>query len=201
MEQNGFVSLLIGKQLYRHWRPNSSFPRFTKSKKPFTLSLWFDKLTMIGLDPFVLSLSKDKPSTNGLCEQHWVRGDHERICLLNYGLLSKPEHLELLPDMWLRTVKLVGETVIEPGGERTLSVESILPLDGEIEETAVTAEGFPFWSSLSLEELAEQQKVLPVEDLDAISAFSLVDDDPDKLMDHILSERSARRRISGGGLS
>ncbi|MDI6752926.1 MAG: hypothetical protein QME78_00865 [Thermodesulfobacteriota bacterium] len=74
-------------------------------------------------------------------------------------------------------------------------------MDGEIEETAVTAEGFPFWSSLSLEELAEQQKVLPVEDLDEISALWPVDDDPDKLMDHILSERSARRRISGGGLS
>ena len=95
----------------------------------------------------------------------------------------------------------MGETVIEPGGERTLSVESILPLDGEIEETAVTAESFPFWSSLSLEELAEQQKGLPVEDLDEISALWPVDDDPDKLLDHILSERSARRRVSREGLS
>jgi len=50
--------------LYRHWRPSSRFPGFTKSKKPFTLSLWFDKLTMIGPDPLVLSLSKDKLSTN-----------------------------------------------------------------------------------------------------------------------------------------
>ena len=92
-----------------------------------------------------------------------------------------------------------GKTVIEPGGEQTLSVESILPLDGEIEETAAAAEGFPFWSSLSLEELAEQQKVSPVEDLDEISALWPVDDDPDKLIDHILAERSARRRISDGG--
>lgn len=115
--------------------------------------------------------------------------------------IFKPNHLELLPDIWLRTVKLVGETVIEPEGERTLSVESILPLDGEIEERAVTAEGFPFWSSLSLEELAERQQVLPVEDLDEISALWPVDDDPDKLMDHILEDRSARRRISRGGLS
>jgi hypothetical protein len=64
----------------------------------------------------------------------------------------------------------------------------------------VTAEGFPFWSSLSLETLAEQQKVSPVKDLDEISALWPVDD-PDKLLDHILSERSARRRISDGGLS
>ena len=84
-----------------------------------------------------------------------------------------------------------GKTVIEPGDKRTLSVESILPLDGEIEETAAVTEGFPFWSSLSLEELAEQQKVSPVEDLDELSALWPVDDDPDKLMDHILSDRSA----------
>jgi len=33
---------------------------------PFTLSLWFDKLTMIGPGPFALSLSKGRLSTNGL---------------------------------------------------------------------------------------------------------------------------------------
>jgi len=32
---------------------------------PFTLSLWFDKLTMIGPDPFALSLSKGRLSKNG----------------------------------------------------------------------------------------------------------------------------------------
>ena len=67
------------------------------------------------------------------------------------------------------------------------------PLDGEMEETAVAAENFSFLSSLSLKELAEQQKVSPVEDLDEISALWPVDDDPDKLMDHILADRSARR--------
>ncbi|MDO8955570.1 MAG: hypothetical protein Q7W38_01815 [Deltaproteobacteria bacterium] len=91
-------------------------------------------------------------------------------------------------------IKSKGETDIEPGGERTLSVDSILPLDGKIEETAAAAEGFPFWSSLSLEELAEQQKVSPVEDLDEISALWPVDDDPDKLMDHILADRSAYKK-------
>ena len=33
---------------------------------PFTLSLWFDKLTMISFYPFALSLSKGKLSMNGL---------------------------------------------------------------------------------------------------------------------------------------
>jgi hypothetical protein len=131
----------------------------------------------------------------GLTGRLWEADGTKWLCIF------KPDHLELLPDIWLRTVKLVGETVIEPGGERTLSVESILPLDGEIEETGVAEETFPFWSSPSLEELAEQQRVSPAEDLDAISALWPVDDDPDKLMDHILSDRSARRRISGGGVS
>jgi len=31
---------------------------------PLVLSLWSDKLTMIGGDPFVLSLSKDQLSPN-----------------------------------------------------------------------------------------------------------------------------------------
>ena len=129
----------------------------------------------------------------GLTGRLWEADGTKWLCIF------KPDHIELLPDIWLHRVKLVGETVIEPGGERTLSVESILALDGEFEETAAAAEGFPFWSSLSLEELAEQQKVSPVADLDEISALWPVDDDPDKLMDHILADRSARRRISGGG--
>ena len=36
----------------------------------------------------------------------------------------------------------------------------------------------PFWSCPSLEELAEQQEVSPVEDLDEISALWPEDDDP-----------------------
>jgi hypothetical protein len=36
-----------------------------KGGPPFTLSLWFNKLTMIGLNPIGLSMSKGKLSTNG----------------------------------------------------------------------------------------------------------------------------------------
>ena len=129
----------------------------------------------------------------GLTGRLWEADGTKWLCIF------KPDHLEVLPDIWLRRVKLVGEAVIESGGERTLSVESILPLDGEFEERAMAAESFSFWSSPSLAELAEQQKVTPVEDLDEIGALWPLDDDPDQLLDHILADRSARRQISRGG--
>ena len=54
-----------------------------------------------------------------------------------------------------------------------------------------------FWSSLSLTELAEAQGVAPVDDLKRIAALWPSDDDPDELLDHILTERAARRRVVG----
>ena len=54
-----------------------------------------------------------------------------------------------------------------------------------------------FWSSLSLTELAEAQAVAPVDDLEAIAALWPSDDDPDELLDHLLAERAARRRMVG----
>ena len=53
----------------------------------------------------------------------------------------------------------------------------------------------PFWESLSLEELAEQQGVAPVEDLQEIGDLWPVDDDPDELLRFILEERRARRQV------
>jgi hypothetical protein len=112
--------------------------------------------------------------------------------------IFKPEHLELLPDAWLRTVKVIGEAVIEPNKERVLNVVSVLPLEEEIAESALggEAERVPFWTSLPLEELAELQGVQPADDLDQISALWPVDDDPDRMLAHILEERSARRGIA-----
>jgi len=52
-----------------------------------------------------------------------------------------------------------------------------------------------FWKSMSLEELAEQQGVSAVSDLDEISALWPVDDDPDQLLYHILVERGERRKL------
>ena len=47
------------------------------------------------------------------------------------------------------------------------------------------------WESLSLKELAEQQGVTPVEQLDDVSSLWPVDDDPDELLRFILQERRA----------
>ena len=53
----------------------------------------------------------------------------------------------------------------------------------------------PFWESPSLEELAAQQGVAPVEDLQEVATLWPVNDDPDKLLRFILQERRARRRV------
>ena len=47
--------------------------------------------------------------------------------------------------------------------------------------------------SLSLEELAAQQKVTPVTDLDELGSLWPADDDPDRLLSFLISERRARR--------
>jgi hypothetical protein len=53
----------------------------------------------------------------------------------------------------------------------------------------------PSWESLSIEELAEQQGVKPVEDLQEIANLWPMDDDPDDLLRFILDERRARRQL------
>ena len=64
-------------------------------------------------------------------------------------------------------------------------------------ESTRSNRGHSFWSSLSLTELAEAQGVAPVDDLKRIAALWPSDDDPDELLDHILTERAARRRVVG----
>lgn len=126
----------------------------------------------------------------GLQGRLWEADGTRWLCIF------KPEHLEILPEAWLRTVRLVGEAVVEPGKERTLHVASVLPHEEEIGGTAITeeAEKAPFWISLSLEQLAELQGVEPATDLDSISALWPADDDPDRMLAYILDERSSRRR-------
>ena len=55
--------------------------------------------------------------------------------------------------------------------------------------------GADFWNSILLEELAEQQGVSATSDLDEISALWPADDGPDQLLQHILFERNARRKL------
>ena len=53
----------------------------------------------------------------------------------------------------------------------------------------------PFCNPQSLDELAAQQGVSPVFDLEQISALWPADDDPGKLLQHIQRERDARRSL------
>ncbi len=108
----------------------------------------------------------------------------------------KQEHLEQLPEAWMRTVHLIGRATVEEGKERILEVESVDVLDVEI---TAPADAAPFWQSLSLEQLAEQQGVGAIEEIDEISALWPVDDDPDELLRHVLHERAARRTLGAGG--
>ena len=61
------------------------------------------------------------------------------------------------------------------------------------------AEAIPFWKSIPLEELAEQQGVSAEYDLDEIAAFWPADDDPDDLLRYLLVERAARRKPGENG--
>lgn len=102
------------------------------------------------------------------------------------------EHLEQLPDAWMRPVRVAGRAVVQETKEGTFEVESLVILDTDLPE-ATLSEAVPFWESLSLDELAQRQGVGPVSDLDEISARWPEDDDPDELVEHVLSERAARR--------
>lgn len=155
---------------------------------------------------------------HGLRGRLWEPDGTKWLCIF------KPEHLEVLPEAWLHTVRLVGEAVVEPGKERTLHVALVLPLEEEMEigpvkgieireplwlpapETheapqtgeisfAGEAEKPSFWTSLSVEQLAELQGVEPVTDLDSIGALWPADHDPDQMLAYILDDRSSRRRL------
>lgn len=52
----------------------------------------------------------------------------------------------------------------------------------------------PFWSHASLADLAQQQHVAPVDDLESIAALWPAADDADALLAHVLAERAVRRQ-------
>ncbi len=56
-------------------------------------------------------------------------------------------------------------------------------------------EGFSFHPEPDLETLISHQGVSPVEDLDELSLLWPVNDDPDALLQFILSERQHRRAL------
>jgi predicted DNA-binding antitoxin AbrB/MazE fold protein len=88
--------------------------------------------------------------------------------------------------------KPLGPVDLQEGQAVSLSVEPTVTRRARANDS-------PFWRSSSLDELAERQKVSPATDLNEISALWPVDDDPDALLDHILSERRFRRVAANAG--
>lgn len=106
----------------------------------------------------------------------------------------KPEHFEYLSDVWMHTVQVKGQAIVEPGKERTLRVESIVVAEDELEAKYVKEEGIPFWKSVSLDELIEEQGVKPVKDLDEIAALWPSEEDaPEEILQYFLNERQESR--------
>jgi hypothetical protein len=56
-------------------------------------------------------------------------------------------------------------------------------------------EASSFWESVPLEEIAAQQGVSAVDDLDEISALWPNEDDPDEVFQHVFAERAGRREL------
>jgi len=108
----------------------------------------------------------------------------------------REEHLDVLPDTWMRTVQVTGRAIVEEGKERVLDVDSIVIVSEEREPGYGATEAADFWKSVSLEELIEQQGVVAADDLDAIGALWPADDDPDDLLRFLLAERGEQRKIA-----
>lgn len=107
----------------------------------------------------------------------------------------KPEHLELLPEAWLKTVTVVGEAILDERSRTgKLSVDTILIQQATPLKLPEGAMSEPFWSSASLEELAAIQDVWPVTQLADLAAGWPLDDVPEDTFADLLKDRVERRR-------
>ncbi len=95
----------------------------------------------------------------------------------------------------------VGEILEEHSGLTEEDVRACMAYGAELSRAggAPAGEGdhaASFWENPTTEELIKEQNVAPADDLDAIGVLWPVDDDPDALLEHILSERRERRRVA-----
>ncbi|HEX9768362.1 MAG TPA: hypothetical protein VGA50_04220 [Kiloniellales bacterium] len=105
----------------------------------------------------------------------------------------KPEHLDTLPEAWLKTVTLVGEAKLDDRGrEGTLTVEAVL-IHGDESLSALRDEA-PFWRHTKLGEMLERQDVGPVTDLNELAACWPQDEVFDDALAELLQDRLARRK-------
>ncbi len=72
-------------------------------------------------------------------------------------------------------------------------------IEDDMGECYEKGEGRSFWQSLSLEELAEEQGVGTVSDIESIAALWPEGDDPDAFLNFVLHERCERRGVGARG--
>lgn len=129
-----------------------------------------------------------------------LRGTFWEVDGSRWTCFFKNEHLDILPDAWMHKVKVTGRTIEEEGKEKCIEVDSLFVIEDELSEgPASFGEARSFWQSASLEELAEEQGILTVADIDEIGEYWPADDDPDDLLAFVLHERGERRKITTGG--
>lgn len=109
-------------------------------------------------------------------------------------------HSEQLSKAWMRRVRVVGKTMIQKHKTPVFEVDSLEILEHVLDRPsgqAITT----FWRSQSLEELAAQQGVAPVSDLNEIAALWPGEEDPEKFLRELFHEREARRAFMEVGNS
>ncbi|HEX9835597.1 MAG TPA: hypothetical protein VGB90_02010, partial [Alphaproteobacteria bacterium] len=105
----------------------------------------------------------------------------------------KDEHRDVLAEIWLKTVTVIG-TARPTGGQRgEFDVEAILL--AEQEALPERAEESSFWSDTSLEELGERQLVGAVQDLNQLTALWPEDEPFEDALGELLADRDVRRRF------
>lgn len=113
----------------------------------------------------------------------------------------KSEHLDVLPDAWLKTVTVVGEaTLDEKSRTGAIAVDAILLQEGLPPDLTEGAREGLFWTSASLEDLATDQDVGPLARLDDLAGEWPTDDLPDDPLADLLLDRKERRRASRNAL-
>lgn len=130
-----------------------------------------------------------------------LRGTFWEVGGTRWTCLFKNEHIDILPDAWMQKVKITGRTIEEEGKERCIEVDSLFVIEDEMRDDNEQGGGRSFWQSVSLEELADEQGVGMVSDIDSIAALWPTDDNPDDLLEFVLHERGERRREATGGIA
>lgn len=99
----------------------------------------------------------------------------------------KPEHVEMLPDLWMHVVNVTGTL------DETLFVVDTLVAAEELDSSqgSVTS----FWKDWTIDELVECQDVSPVTSIDDLASFWPEDVDPDSLLEFVACDRNQRRSI------